>query len=123
MIEILIVLFPGLAYNKDYDFVSVVNTRRDELRPLARDITEKILASLVDLVFIKSARAPPTCPKLIAEFPNLLIPRNVRIQEDLMIASGKSNSFCGVLFDGLQMHDWRVTTPTPGYENRYIDSL
>ena len=76
--------------------------------------------ALVDLVLIKSARAKPDCPKLVEQFPNILVPVNVKIHEDLMISSDKSNSFCGILFDGLQMHDWRVTTPTPGYKNRYI---
>ena len=105
-------------YDKDFDFASVIDTRRGDLRPLADDIAAKIRVSLVDLVFIKSARAKSVCPKLVNEFPNILLPVNVKIHEDLMVSGDKSNSFCGILFDGLQMHDWRVTTPTPGYKNR-----
>ena len=76
-----------------------------------------IKQSLVDLILLKQASAGQSCPKLAKEFENIVLPSNVVFHEDLMASEASSNSYCGVLFDGVALDQWRVTTPTPGQKN------
>ena len=84
---------------------------------MASDIAAMIRSSLVDIVLIKASGAGQSCPKLIHEFSNILKPGDVAMQEDLMSTSTSSNAYCGVTYDGLELKNWRVTTPTPGQKN------
>ena len=112
-------IFIGLAYNTEYDFTSTQNfqDRRADLRPLALDISTTIKQSLIDIIFLKASNAGVSCPKLTEEFKNLVLPSNVVFHENLMASEATSNSYCGVLFDGVALDQWRVTTPTPGQKN------
>ena len=87
----------------------------NELRPLDDKLQLRIIRRTFDVQYLRGPQADPTgglSKKLKSLFSSVLPLENFFLLEDIMPLHSKSLSFCGIISEGFQQTQWRVTSPS-----------